>query len=431
MGELELMWTVLLVLCLGALWISIRHRSSSARRGGQESRPEQVEASRRSSLAAESAAGVVSESGDSQAVDVIEISSFPVEAEPGQVAAEAQDASRAVDQETGAATDQEAEAARCLAAEQLARIAAEAQAAAAQAEAARRAAAEQAEKRETEARAARAAAEAEARRVAVEAEAERAAAEAEAQRLVIEAEAQRLAAEAEATRRAEEAEARRLAAEAEARRRAEAEARRMAEAAEAQRLAAEAEVARRATEAEAARLAAEQQADSERVALREAALVQQRKAANEAARIAREHEAIDSPPAITRPTRPEQTLVMVADDSKVVRVKTSRLLSQHGYRVVLAEDGADAARKIEAEPPHVLITDVEMPGMDGFALTRFVRQHPCTQDILVLMITGANDRHSAQAAASGVSVMLGKPYAEGDLIAHVASALAPATAAAA
>ena len=113
---------------------------------------------------------------------------------------------------------------------------------------------------------------------------------------------------------------------------------------------------------------------------------------------------------------------MVADDSKVVRVKTRRLLLAHGYRVVLAEDGDDAARKIEQEPPHVLITDVEMPGLDGFELTRRVRGHPLLADIPVIMITSADDRHGAEGRLAGVSVMLGKPYSEDQLIAHVAGA---------
>ncbi|WP_088286234.1 response regulator [Ideonella sp. A 288] len=117
---------------------------------------------------------------------------------------------------------------------------------------------------------------------------------------------------------------------------------------------------------------------------------------------------------------------MVADDSKVVRVKTNRLLAQHGFRVVLAEDGADAMRKIAIEAPHVLVTDVEMPEVDGFELTRHVRQHRPTADITVIMITSADDRHAAAAAAAGVSVLLGKPYPEDRLVALVSAALVPA-----
>lgn len=115
---------------------------------------------------------------------------------------------------------------------------------------------------------------------------------------------------------------------------------------------------------------------------------------------------------------------MVADDSKVVRVKTSRLLAQHHYRVALAEDGAHAARLIEEEVPMVLITDVEMPNMDGFELTRHVRQHPLARHIPIIMITSADDRLKDAAAAAGVTLVLGKPYSEEALLACIATAAA-------
>jgi CheY-like chemotaxis protein len=72
----------------------------------------------------------------------------------------------------------------------------------------------------------------------------------------------------------------------------------------------------------------------------------------------------------------------------------------------------------------VLITDVEMPGMDGFELTRHVRSNPRTAHIPVIMITAADDKHRADAELAGVSVLLGKPYPEEELIAHIESTLA-------
>ena len=108
--------------------------------------------------------------------------------------------------------------------------------------------------------------------------------------------------------------------------------------------------------------------------------------------------------------------ILVVDDSKIVRVKTSRLLAQHGYRVVLAEDGAQAAELIEQEVPLVLITDVEMPGMDGFALTRHVRSHSRAGGIAIIMITSADDRLKAAAEEAGVTLVLGKPYPEEALL---------------
>ena len=119
------------------------------------------------------------------------------------------------------------------------------------------------------------------------------------------------------------------------------------------------------------------------------------------------------------PKAPEQTIVMVADDSKIVRVKTGRLLAQHRYQIVYAVDGLEAVQQIEASMPDVVITDVDMPGLDGFALTRHVRQNPLTAHIPVIMITAADDKHRADADRAGVSVLLGKPYPEDELIAHI------------
>ena len=118
-----------------------------------------------------------------------------------------------------------------------------------------------------------------------------------------------------------------------------------------------------------------------------------------------------------------QTLVLVADDSKVVRIKTGRLLAQHQYQVSYASDGLDAMQQISAAMPDVLVTDVEMPGMDGFELTRHIRGNPQTAQLPVIMITAADDRHREQADAAGVSVLLGKPYRDDELIAHIRLAL--------
>ncbi len=128
-------------------------------------------------------------------------------------------------------------------------------------------------------------------------------------------------------------------------------------------------------------------------------------------------------PAVQRSRRAADIVVMVADDSKVVRVKASRLLAKYQYQVLLAEDGADAAAQMQATLPDLLITDVEMPGMDGFELTRHVRSNARTAHIPVIMITAADDRHQAAAQEAGVNVLLGKPYEDDDLIARIRSTL--------
>jgi CheY-like chemotaxis protein len=127
------------------------------------------------------------------------------------------------------------------------------------------------------------------------------------------------------------------------------------------------------------------------------------------------------------PKAREDIIVMVADDSKIVRVKTGRLLTAQGFQVRFAEDGLDAMRQIEQGPPDVLITDVEMPGMDGFALTENVRRQPATARMPVIMITAADDRHRDDAERAGVTVLLGKPYPEDVLIARIEATLQAAS----
>jgi len=117
----------------------------------------------------------------------------------------------------------------------------------------------------------------------------------------------------------------------------------------------------------------------------------------------------------------EQTLVLLVDDSKMVRVKSSRLLSSHGFQVLTAVDGIDALKQLENHCPDIVITDVDMPGMDGFGLVNALRGNPRTQHIPLVMITSAEDRHREEALRVGVGLVMGKPYDEPALIAHIRS----------
>lgn len=114
-----------------------------------------------------------------------------------------------------------------------------------------------------------------------------------------------------------------------------------------------------------------------------------------------------------------QTLVMLVDDSKMVRVKSSRLLASHDFQVVTAVDGIDALKQLEHCCPDIVITDVDMPGMDGFGLVAALRGNPRTQHIPLVMITSAEDRHREEAMRVGVGLVMGKPYDEAALIAHI------------
>jgi len=122
-------------------------------------------------------------------------------------------------------------------------------------------------------------------------------------------------------------------------------------------------------------------------------------------------------------------LVLVVDDSLTVRRVTQRLLAREGYRVALAKDGLDALERLAEELPTVVLSDIEMPRMDGFDLVRNLRADPKLAHLPVIMITSRiAQKHREYAAQLGVHHYLGKPYSEEELlglIGHHCAAQAP------
>ncbi|MGS5085417.1 Hpt domain-containing protein [Hydrogenophaga sp. A37] len=113
-------------------------------------------------------------------------------------------------------------------------------------------------------------------------------------------------------------------------------------------------------------------------------------------------------------------LVLVVDDSITVRRVTQRLLLREGYRVVLAADGLQALERLQHERPAVVLSDIEMPRMDGFDLVRNIRSDPRLAGLPVIMITSRiAEKHREHARELGVDHYLGKPYAEDELLALV------------
>ncbi len=118
----------------------------------------------------------------------------------------------------------------------------------------------------------------------------------------------------------------------------------------------------------------------------------------------------------------ELPLVLVVDDSITVRRVTQRLLKREGYRVALAADGLQALEKLQEEKPAVVLSDIEMPRMDGFDLARNIRGDVRLRDLPIIMITSRiAEKHREHAKQLGVDHYLGKPYSEDELMGLVRS----------
>jgi len=114
---------------------------------------------------------------------------------------------------------------------------------------------------------------------------------------------------------------------------------------------------------------------------------------------------------------PQQTTVMIVDDSITVRRVTARLLERHAYRVITAKDGVDALQVLQGELPDIMLLDIEMPRMDGFELAQHVRGDPRLQRLPIIMITSrTGDKHRQRGLEIGVDRFLGKPYQDVELL---------------
>lgn len=116
----------------------------------------------------------------------------------------------------------------------------------------------------------------------------------------------------------------------------------------------------------------------------------------------------------------ERRLIMIVDDSVIVRKVTSRLLERQGYDVVTAKDGVDAIEQLENIKPDLMLLDIEMPRMDGFEVLNLVRHHDLHQDMPVIMITSrTGEKHRERAFTLGVNQYMGKPFQEEDLLHNI------------
>ena len=117
-------------------------------------------------------------------------------------------------------------------------------------------------------------------------------------------------------------------------------------------------------------------------------------------------------------TEQQTPLILVVDDSITVRRVTQRMLQREGFRVILAVDGLQALEKLSQEIPAVVLSDIEMPRMDGFDLVRNIRADSKLKHLPVVMITSRiAEKHRDLAMELGVNDYLGKPYSEEGLLA--------------
>ena len=113
-------------------------------------------------------------------------------------------------------------------------------------------------------------------------------------------------------------------------------------------------------------------------------------------------------------------IALVVDDSLTMRKVLSRVLEREDFEVLTANDGMDAVQKLQQITPDIILTDIEMPRMDGFEFSRHVRDNQATKHTPLIVISSRTaDKHRNLATEIGVNAFLGKPVQDEDLIAQV------------
>lgn len=104
-------------------------------------------------------------------------------------------------------------------------------------------------------------------------------------------------------------------------------------------------------------------------------------------------------------------LIVFVDDDPGIRLSVSDYLEMSGYMVMTAKNGQEALALVEAYQPHLLVTDIVMPKMDGYELVRRVRERPEFRLLPVIFLTArTNTEERIRAYGLGCDFYLAKPF---------------------
>jgi len=112
--------------------------------------------------------------------------------------------------------------------------------------------------------------------------------------------------------------------------------------------------------------------------------------------------------------------ILAVDDSVSIRQMVKLALNRGGYEVVSAEDGNDGLAKARATKADMVITDLNMPGMNGIALIKEIRKLPAYTGVPIIFLTTESDAAlKAEAKSAGATGWIVKPFQGEQLLAAV------------
>lgn len=118
--------------------------------------------------------------------------------------------------------------------------------------------------------------------------------------------------------------------------------------------------------------------------------------------------------------------ILVVDDSASLRQVVSIALKGAGYEVIEGCDGKDALTKLDGKKIHLIISDVNMPNMDGISFVKAAKQLPAYKFTPVIMLTTeAGETKKAEGQAAGAKAWVTKPFQPAQMLGAVAKLILP------
>lgn len=112
--------------------------------------------------------------------------------------------------------------------------------------------------------------------------------------------------------------------------------------------------------------------------------------------------------------------ILAVDDSLTMREMLRQTLTEAGFDIVLAEDGVDALTKLADAAPDLILTDLNMPNMDGFGLIDAVRNGTVSARVPILVLTTESATSlKERARSSGATGWITKPFDEQSLVSTI------------
>jgi CheY-like chemotaxis protein len=115
--------------------------------------------------------------------------------------------------------------------------------------------------------------------------------------------------------------------------------------------------------------------------------------------------------------------ILVVDDLEDNISLLEEILAEEGYEIDSAKNGQSALAKVEASPPDLVLMDAMMPGMDGYEVTRRIRENPSLPFIPILMITANENADVPQGLELGANDFIRKPIDFDELMARIKASL--------